>query len=81
MVVRLVLVWRVEDKAGAPVINFREVLPADAPMPPRPALGEIVRFIADGRSFRAEVTLSSLEYAVDALNNIECSMWMQAKEI
>jgi len=81
MQVRQVLVWRVEDRTGASVINFRDVLPADAPLPPRPVLGEKVRFTANGRSFEAEVTLSSLEFAVDSLNNIECSVWMQAKEV
>ncbi len=78
---RQVLVWRVEDSAGVPVISFREVLPPDARTPVLPVLGEKVRFHANGRSFVAEVTLASLEYMVDSQNNIECNAWLQAKEI
>ncbi|MBX9759290.1 MAG: hypothetical protein K2Y29_10990 [Beijerinckiaceae bacterium] len=79
--VRQVLVWRVEDSAGVPVISFREVLPPDARMPVLPVVGEKVRFHANGRSFEANVTDNYLEYVVDGLNNIECSAWLKAKEI
>lgn len=75
------LTYTVRDKAGSEIFTYSKDWPPNTPLLPMPRIGDPLVFEIEGRTIRAEVSNTSLQYITDSLGNLRISQVFIGQEV